>query len=588
MNRIFTLLVAVVTLSVGVSAQSNKMLMIEEGTQASCGPCAAQNPAFDAMLEANNDKVVVMKYQTWWPGYDPMYLDNTEDVAARINYYGINGVPTAVGNGEEWANDCGAWPGAPACLSQDEIDAAYAEISPLTMDISAELVNGILEVSGTITADMALSGNLKLRIALTEQTITYEDAPGGTNGETEYNHVMKAFLGGAAGISLDDMAMGDVYIINETMAVGGLNIYNYDQLEVVAFVQDDTDKTVHQAAKDQSVDIVVDVANNATAGDVSGLPVVLCAGTQSISPVFTLINGGNEALTSADITYTASGGASMMMSWTGNIPTFGSEDIALDPIDVVSNLWNEATIHISVDNPNGATDDVDYDNDTWVNVAPAPESGASVEVSITTDAYGDEVYWEMRNGAGEIIAWGGNPNVGLDNIGTNTFPPPSDPDMYGNNTTYTEVVDLTGVDCFTFHITDYYGDGLLGSAGYTLKDSDGNTMHDDSDDYQVQAMKDFSSGAVGLTENELASSINIGPNPANDILNVRLNMDSGQENVIIEVMNSLGQMVHTQTLGAINGASLTEIDVKGLENGLYYVNVIAGEAIATTKVTVAK
>ena len=84
------------------------------------------------------------------------------------------------------------------------------------------------------------------------------------------------------------------------MAVGDINIYNFDQLGVVAFVQDDNDKVVYQAAKDLEVDIIVDAANNAAAGGISGTPGVICAGTQTLTPVFTLINGGNEPLTSAD------------------------------------------------------------------------------------------------------------------------------------------------------------------------------------------------------------------------------------------------------------------------------------------------
>ncbi|NND94847.1 MAG: Omp28-related outer membrane protein [Flavobacteriales bacterium] len=588
MKRLFTILTATLLTCVGINGQSNTMFMVEEGTQASCGPCAGQNPAFDALLEANNDKVVVLKYQTWWPGFDPMYLDNPDHVAARINYYGINGVPTAVGNGAEWANDCGAWPGAPACLSQDEIDAAYDVISPLTMNLSAQLVNGTLEVTGDITADQALSGNLKLRIALTEQTILYEDAPGGTNGETEYNHVMKTFVGGPGGISLDDMAMGDVYTINESVSLGSVNVYNYDQLEVVAFVQDDTDKQVYQAAKDQTIEIIVDAANNAAAGDISGTPGVICSGTQTLTPVFTLINGGSETLTSADIVYSANGGAEQTFNWTGSLETLGSEDVTVDPITFDASATEASVLNFMVMNPNGVTDEVVTDDTSELSIEPAPATENTVELTITTDPWGDEVYWEIRTASG-IVAWGGNPNVGLDNVATGTFPPPFDANSYGNNQTYVEEIPLpAGTDCYTFHITDYFGDGLTGSGGYTLKDNNGNTMHSDVEDYQDQAIKDFSaSSSVGISENELASAISIGPNPVNDILNVRINMDS-QEAITIEVMNSLGQIVHSEGLGSISGFSLTEIDVKSFDEGMYYVNVLAGGTSSTTKFTVIK
>jgi len=63
MKRKFTLLVLLCALFAFQGfAQSSKMVMIEEGTQASCSPCATQNPDFDALLDANPDKVVVLKY----------------------------------------------------------------------------------------------------------------------------------------------------------------------------------------------------------------------------------------------------------------------------------------------------------------------------------------------------------------------------------------------------------------------------------------------------------------------------------------------------------------------------------------------
>ena len=45
----------------GVS-QSQRFIMFEEFTQASCGPCAQQNPAFDALLQANASKCTSIKY----------------------------------------------------------------------------------------------------------------------------------------------------------------------------------------------------------------------------------------------------------------------------------------------------------------------------------------------------------------------------------------------------------------------------------------------------------------------------------------------------------------------------------------------
>ena len=319
MKRFFTLAILVLLFQLSVDAQSNTMVMIEEGTQASCGPCAAQNPAFDALLAANSDKVVVLKYQTWWPGFDQMYNDNPAPVQNRIEYYDISGVPTAVMNGALWANDCGAWEGAPACLNQAEIDIANAVISPLTMNINAAYDNGELKVTGTIICDTDLSGDLKLRVALTEQRIEIVDVPGGTNGETHYVHVMKGFIGGADGIALDNMVAGDTFNIDLARFLDAFPIYNFTQLEVIAFVQDDTDKKVYQAAKDQEVEIIVSTDNNAIAGTVVNPPAVICSGAASYAPSFKIQNGGNVGLTSCDITYSINGTTPKVYNWTGSL-----------------------------------------------------------------------------------------------------------------------------------------------------------------------------------------------------------------------------------------------------------------------------
>jgi len=243
------------------------MVFIEEGTQASSRPCATQNPSFDALLDANADKVVVLKYQTSWPGFDQMNHDNPKEVQDRVDYYGINGIPSGYINGQEITNDCSLYPGAVACLSQADINAAYTSAAAFDLDISAAFEDDTFNISGALTANEAINGDLKLRIALAEKTIDYDDAPEGSNGETEYHHVLKKFiLGGTNGIDLNDSwTPGDTYTINQSLILTGIKIYDYPQLEIIAFVQDDNSKNVYQAAKDSDIPITISSSNNATA-----------------------------------------------------------------------------------------------------------------------------------------------------------------------------------------------------------------------------------------------------------------------------------------------------------------------------------
>lgn len=597
MKRIFTLLAVTLFIGVGASAQNNTMVLIEESTNASCNPCASQNPAFDALLDANEDKVIVLKYQWYFPGFDPMHNDNPDEANARTSYYGINGVPTAAISGELGDNDycdgCGDWnitaasgyEGGPYGHNQDVLDYAHSIQSPLTMEVSAELVDGVMQVTGNITALEELSGNLKLRIAIAEEQINFSSAPG-TNGESQFNHVMKAFIGGTSGITLSDFAMGDVYEINESMPIGGINVYDYDQLEVVAFVQNDSGKRVYQAAKDNTVEIVSSYANNAAASDIEGLPAQVCVGTQTLSPVAKIVNNGTEMLTSADLVYSINGGPEQTTAWSGSLGLLESTEVTLDPYTFEATGTN--TITVTIENPNGLEDEDASDNMSSADFL-APTSGDVWNIEIVTDQYGYETYWEVRAvDGGEVVASGGNTNVGANGGGAQTATA-GGPGAYGNNETNVEEVTLPASGCYEFLIVDDWGDGICctyGDGSYTVTDGDGEVLFSGAE-FTEDETAITSAVVTGLTEAELNAAISVGPNPVNDILNVRIEMDT-QEPVILEVMNSIGQTVYTESLGTINGASLTQLDVRAYNAGLYYVKVIAGNAASTTKVTVIK
>ena len=60
MNKIYTIMIALL-MTMSLSAQ--RVILVEEVTSASCGPCASQNPAFDNLIGDNLDMVAIIKYQ---------------------------------------------------------------------------------------------------------------------------------------------------------------------------------------------------------------------------------------------------------------------------------------------------------------------------------------------------------------------------------------------------------------------------------------------------------------------------------------------------------------------------------------------
>ncbi|HML86466.1 MAG TPA: hypothetical protein PKE52_15025, partial [Bacteroidales bacterium] len=61
MKRIFTILLAISIATLGYS-QSQRLVLLEEFTQASCGPCASSNPTIHALLVNNPTKITGIYY----------------------------------------------------------------------------------------------------------------------------------------------------------------------------------------------------------------------------------------------------------------------------------------------------------------------------------------------------------------------------------------------------------------------------------------------------------------------------------------------------------------------------------------------
>ncbi|KAA3631643.1 MAG: T9SS C-terminal target domain-containing protein [Bacteroidetes bacterium] len=578
MKKIFTIAFAAAMFFYANVAfgQSQRLVLVEEFTQASCGPCASQNPAFDELLGNNPDKVVVLKYQVWWPGYDPMYEDNMADVDDRVGYYGVNGVPNGMVNGVGIANDCGFYDWAPACLDQAEIDAEYAVPSPFDISITAEANANEMAVSITVTCTEDVSGTLKLMGALAETQISWDSAPG-SNGETEFNHIMKKLFTGSAGETIaTDWTAGMSMTYDYTVNLTELNIYDFGQLEVVAFIQDDANKAVHQAALNQDIVFNVVEVNNSTAVEISGLPAGICSGDQTITPNVTIKNSGNADLTSLDIVYDVNGGASQTFNWTGSLPTFASETVTLDPITFSATSSN--TLNVNLENPNGSTDEILDDNAISADLAQSPTTGTILTLTINTDCWPEENTWTIKNAAGTTVASGG-PYTGQ------------------ATTEIIEEVTLPGdVDCYEFTFMDSYGDGLHGAqwsdcgvdGNLTVTDLQGNIAfsYDGSYDVSEETQSFEGDPLLGVEENVLNDQFTVAPNPVRNNATLFFTLNDKQETVV-RVLNVTGEVVYTKDLGMLSAGNYTEeLSLDQLSAGVYFINLISGEETGIKKVSV--
>ena len=287
-----------------VPSTVQRQVLVEEFTSSTCPPCATFNAQFTPIINANNPnsatgKINVVKYQMNWPspGTDPNY---NQDGLGRRTYYGVSGVPNPFMD----AND--------GFSSQAQIDALY-DIPALVVLSGVWTYDGnSIQVTVDVDPKANLSGNLKLRIAVVEKEIKVADFPGYpvTNGESEFHFVMRKMLPNSNGINLGNLTANQTssHYESHMFTIGGVaqnnsNIWHtMDDLEVVAWIQDDSDKSILQSvtltAQGIGIDELDAVANSINiypnpANQVANIEVDL---KNDANVLITLVNGMGQVV----------------------------------------------------------------------------------------------------------------------------------------------------------------------------------------------------------------------------------------------------------------------------------------------------
>lgn len=528
-----TLIVAslLMLFSLKANAQNERMLLLESFTNTGCGPCATYNPAMDALIAANPDKVAAIKYHVNWPSAtDPMYLHNTSENGARTSYYGVNSVPHVVIDGNRYSSN-------PAQLNQNILNQLQTLESPMEMRLSYE----VNEAENTITVHVmgrtstAVAGNYKLYVGVIEREIHFNSAPG-PNGERDFYSVMKKLLPGSSG-----QALGSLNNINSYFAYTYTwelaNIYDMSQLDAIAWVQHSTTKEVVQACK-SSENMEPFYANEAMLSEVSNMKGTNCSG--EAQPEVLLTNNGSNALTSVEMEVLVNDKPIKTVEWTGNLPTFGKATIDLGEISF--DLEDENTLEVAIVNINGGLDEVPTNDIANFDFKAARQNVAKeMKLSIRTDANPQETTWKVTNLlTGEVVLEGGPYEQA--------------------NTMHTEILDITSDGCYDFTIYDAGGDGLVGGV-YGLK-AGGTTLFS-GNTFGFSESNEFSYEVTADVDESLSGGTSIYPNPTTGLMNI---VGEGVQHVTI--YNMAGQRVFE---GQCDG--WLQIDMKRFGAGVYAVQV---------------
>lgn len=599
------LLAGVIAATITANSQVQRMVLSEGFSNASCPPCASQNPAYNTLISANPNKIISIKHQTNWPGVDPMNAQTQSDVGPRVTYYGISGVPHGVIDGTSIADDCGAYVGALSCLSQADIDARYAITSPFNITVIPALTANLdsVTVDVTVSTPAIFNGtNLKLQVILVEKLIAFATPPGTTN-ETQFHNVLRKDMNNAnmAGFTIpNSWAAAESYTYTFTIAIPSF-IYKHSELAVIAFVQDNTSKEVHQAGKAN-----VPVTSFGITQNIATAP-LNCTSTVSGSTT-QLYNTGTVTITTATVNYSVDGGATLTVPYAGSLAVGGTTNVTIPDLTGLSNGAHVLETWITNINGSGATSSMGLASKSFnILTGAATATPLTQNFGIAAFPYAN---WTLDNP---------NPSLSWARVTTNTGSMKFNNYVYASGTIsnfIVEPVDMTTLTtpALTFDVAycqystendmlEVYVSTNCGSTWTSVYNKTGATLstkaaqtalftptaaqwrnetvdltayasattlfikYKATSDYGNNLYVDninIAGSTAGMEEN-ITNGFNVYPNPTKDFVNITF---TNAENVTVSLINAVGQTV--KVFNNVN--TNAQLSLEGLASGVYILN----------------
>jgi hypothetical protein len=389
-----------------------------------------------------------------------------------------------------------------------------------------------VHVMGHVSTDII--GSSKLYIGVIEKEIHFSSPPG-NNGERDFYSVMKKLLPNSSGQSLGSLAANDYFAYTFTWSLA--NIYDMNQLDAIAWVQNSNTKEVYQACK-SSLTPNPFFANEAALSNITNVKKMNCSGVAE--PQVLMINYGSNALISAELEVLVNGESLKTVSWTGNMATLGSENVDLG--EITFPVKEENTLEVRINNVNGSDDDVPSNNIETYEFAGTPDiAGKVLKLTVRTDTNPQETTWKVTNlGTGEVVLEGGPYDIPSHN--------------------YNETLTITSDGCYDFTIYDAGGDGLTGSGVYGIKAGSTTLFSGKSFGYS-ESHELFYEITADVEENLNHNTIY--PNPTDGLLNIY-----SHEKQNVTIYNLVGQRVFE---GQCEGK--LQIDMKAYGAGIYAIQI---------------
>jgi hypothetical protein len=236
--------------------ERNRTILIEHFTNTSDESSIADN-MLDGIVLLSGPNVIDLQYHASDPD-DPFYLQNPMIPTTRQFYYGLTDVPFSLINGGALINQRIDYEDRVLSQSQIGIESLYDSEFDLKVTTMRDGNNLHAEAIITALQDVPLH-ELTLRMVVIEPLIIDSTDSG---EDSSHRNVVRAMLPDAAGNSVYRIwQKGEQYRIVESWDIE--NTFNPDGLRVVAFIQNELTRVIHQAAMD-----VPGLVNDA--GDLAG------------------------------------------------------------------------------------------------------------------------------------------------------------------------------------------------------------------------------------------------------------------------------------------------------------------------------
>jgi hypothetical protein len=229
----------------GVAQQ--RVVLVEQFTNAGCPFCAMYTPSIEQKIDADSSNIVAVAYHTLQPHYDSIYYENPTESNARQTYYSVTGYPTSVLDGNVF-NSASA---NLIPIMDSVVTSRLVVSSPYKINIvNASLAGNQLQVKVLFTSlsSSNITDSITAHVVVIEKTVyksSYASGYPGNNSETKYEYVMRKMLPNSTGTSLYNKFLNASDTLNFTWTLA--KIKNTSQLRVVAFVQNNQTKEIYEA-----------------------------------------------------------------------------------------------------------------------------------------------------------------------------------------------------------------------------------------------------------------------------------------------------------------------------------------------------